>query len=919
VTLSPGTRLGPYEVQSAIGAGGMGEVYKARDTRLDRSVAIKVLPAELSADPDRQARFEREAKTIAGLNHPHICTLHDVGEHDGSTFLVMEHLTGETLAQRLAKGPLPLDEALEVGAQIADALSVAHRQGVIHRDLKPGNVMLTKTGAKLLDFGLAKLTGHGEQAAVTLLSSAPTERTPLTAEGLILGTLPYMAPEQVEGKAADARTDLWALGAILYEMVTGKRTFEGTSAASLIGHIMNSEPAALATLQPLTPLSVDRVVKRCLAKDPDARWQAASDVADELRWLRETSGVPTLTGVQPRRRSVVRTVLAASAVPLLIAAGAGLMWLVRPSPPVAPGMRATLPVELADELNAGGSYPTFLPTPGGSRTALTWTPDGQALIFVGRAGGVQRLYVRPLDTDQARPIPNTEGAQVPAVSPDGHWVAFWADGAIRKVALGGSAAMVLASGVPSPPWGLAWDAAGAVYFAEGPIRKISPEGTVSVVTTVGDAELSHGLPWPLPGGRVLLYTVYKRLWTWSDEEIVAETLADGTRKVLLTNAVDARYLATTGHLVFLRRGVLYAVPFDPERLQPRGVEVPVLDGVAQALTAGRMQDVTGAGQFAVAPTGALAWLPGRVTPYPDGTLVTANRRGQISPLPFEDRSYHGTLRVSPDGRRVAVPIMSLDAISLWLGDLGSGRLTPLVVEGECTFPIWSPNGQRVAFWWVKEGRWSLAVQSADGTTPPQVLVTDRLVPSSFTPDGGLIASVSSGGDILMVSAEKEQATPQPLFQTSHVEMWPDLSPDGRWLAYGSNVGHPERFDVWVRPYPGPGEAVPIDEGGSPAWAQNGRELLYVSGTDPTGKGRMMAVDFAPGSPRPIIGRPHLLFEFDPRELEFSEGPVRHWDVTPDGQRFYVVRKRMPPPPPAVTHINLIQNWFEELKAKVPRQ
>src|SRR5512139_2070671 len=343
MSLSPGTRLGPFEITSLIGAGGMGEVYKARDTRLDRTVAIKVLPPTLAADPERRARFEREAKTIAGLSHPHICTLYDVGEHPttGSTsspqagsgqatlYLVMEHLTGETLAQRLQKGPLPLDQALGVATEIADALSAAHRQGVIHRDLKPGNVMLTKAGAKLMDFGLAKLKGHGEQPAAAHLASAPTQSTPLTGEEMIVGTLQYMAPEQLEGKPADARTDLWALGAILYEMVTGKRAFEGTSAASLIGAILEREPPALAALRPLTPPSVERLVRQCLAKAPDERPDTAHDVANDLRWIRETSGVGAVTGIRPRRRRGLWMTLVVARGLLLILAGAGLMWLLR--------------------------------------------------------------------------------------------------------------------------------------------------------------------------------------------------------------------------------------------------------------------------------------------------------------------------------------------------------------------------------------------------------------------------------------------------------------------------------------------------------------------------------------------------------------------------------------------------------------
>ena len=438
--LSNGARLGPYEIQAAIGAGGMGEVYKARDTRLDCTVAIKVLPAEISGDPDRRARFEREARTIASLNHPHICTLHDVGEHGDSTYLVMEYLAGESLADRLLKGSLPLAQALDVAAQIAEALDSAHKHGIIHRDLKPGNVMLTSSGAgrsgvttaKLLDFGLAKLAAHGERPALVSETHAMTESAPLTARGTILGTLQYMAPEQLEGKEADARTDLWALGAILYEMLTGKRAFAGDSQVSLIGNIMSAEPPALATLQPLTPPSLDRVVKKCLAKHPDDRWDTAHDVADELRWVSQTSGASSLTGVQPRRRRWLRTVLEIVGGLAMALAGAGAMWLLRPVTPHSSPARVSLDLRPVDELNAGGVDPRYDATLGGSRTALTWAPDGQALVFVGRRGGIQQIYVRSLDEAEARPLAGTEGAQMPAVSTDGQWVAFWAAGAIKK-------------------------------------------------------------------------------------------------------------------------------------------------------------------------------------------------------------------------------------------------------------------------------------------------------------------------------------------------------------------------------------------------------------------------------------------------------------------------------------------------------
>jgi tRNA A-37 threonylcarbamoyl transferase component Bud32 len=588
MTLTSGARLGPHEIQSAIGAGGMGEVYEARDTRLDRSVAIKVLPAELSGDRDRRVRFEREAKTIAGLNHPHICTLYDVGEHPSTgpgraaLYLVMEHLTGETLAQRLERGPLPLEQALTLGAEIADALSAAHRQGVIHRDLKPGNVMLTKTGAKLLEFGLAKLKGHGERPAADSLSSAPTRTATLTSEGTIVGTLPYMAPEQVEGKPADARTDLWALGAILYEMVTGTRAFKGASAASLIGHIMNSEPPALATLQPLAPPSVDRLVNKCLTKDPDARWQAASDVADELRWIRGGSGAVAsvgglaAAGVRPgwlQCRPVVW--LAAGFVLGMLIVGASL-WEIRRAAPERLTTRlivALAPAEGLGESGIGWSY-----NAGGSRTAFAWTPDGRALVFAGIRHKTQLLFVRHLGQDAAVPLEGTDGAQVPIVSPDGHWVAFFTFlrgvGVIQRIPVDGGSAQSIAEGLVGAPRGMAWGPGDQILFGASACNTsvCGQEGRIwltrgnhappTPVTELGPGEVTHGLPQWLPGEGTFLYTVRKQGWSWGDEEVVVQSLVTKQRKVVLHDAADARYVPS-GHLVFLRMGTLFAVPFDP--------------------------------------------------------------------------------------------------------------------------------------------------------------------------------------------------------------------------------------------------------------------------------------------------------------------------------------------------------------------
>lgn len=918
MSLAAGTRLGPYEVIGLIGAGGMGEVYRAHDTRLDRTVAIKVLPADISADPDRRARFEREAKTIAGLTHPHICPLYDVGEHDGAMFLVMEHLDGETLAHRIEKGPLPINQALTIAIDIAGALSAAHRHGVVHRDLKPGNVMLTKSGAKLLDFGLAKLAGHVGEGTLAMLASASTRSAPLTGKGVIVGTLPYMAPEQIEGRAADARTDLWAFGGILYEMVTGKRAFEGASAASLMGAILEREPTPMTTAQPLTPAALDRLVRECLAKSPDDRPDTAHDLANELRRMQESSGLGGAPTVQSGRRRGLWAAFVVGGSLALAAGGAGFMWLSRVTPPPLP-VYSSLDVRPADELNAGGVSPVSQRTAGGSRTAFAWTPDGRSLVFVGRRGGGQQLFMRRLDTGDTRALAGTSGAQVPAVSLDGQSVAFWTDGAIKKMPLAGGPVVELAR-VAAPPLGLVWDSGGGLFFGQGgkAIQAISPKGSVTAVTVLGEEETSHGLPWPLPDQRALLFTARKREWSWGDEEIVVQTLSDGKRKVLLKNATDARYLAT-GHLGFMRQGVLFAVAFDAERLECRGPEVAMLDNVVQALLGGNANDLTGAGQFAIAATGALAHVSGAVPEDHNGALVTVDRRGNVTPLPVQAKLFGPMVRLSPDGRHLAVTVRTRKEAGLWVYEFDRG-LTPLTVDGEISWPLWSPTEPVLFFTWLKHGRRSIAMLRADGTTStPQTVMPTSLMPSSVSADGRQLAAVTvgrGGDDVTIITLANVQSSMEPWLRTPHVEQWAEFSPDGRWLAYATDESG--RFEVYVQPYPEKGarELVSTEGGSSPAWHRSGRELFYVSLPDEAGKHNMMAVDFQPGAP-PRIGTPQLLFQFDPRRLVFGCSPVRCYDVAPDGQRFVAVQTPTPPPAPVVTHINLIQNWFEELKAKVP--
>ncbi len=925
MSLPSGVRLGPYEVLGLIGTGGMGEVYRARDTRLERTVAVKVLPESFANEPALRARFEREARAVSALAHPHICTLHDVGEQDGRAFLVMEYLDGGTLAERLRKGPLPLPEALSVASQIADALGAAHKQGIVHRDLKPGNVMLTKQGVKLLDFGVARFTGHGERAAIEDRTSAPTESLLLTSQGTLLGTVPYMAPEQLEGKTADARTDLWALGAIIYEMVSGRRAFEGQSQASVIGAILEREPAPLSTLQPLTPPSLERLVRRCLAKSPDERWDSAHDVADELRWIAgagaEAAAAPS--GVASgSRRGLILGLLAVALAAGAVLGGVAARRLLAAATPRPPVVRSLLDVSPAEQVRATGGGSLWLPTPAGSRTAIAWVPGGESLVFVGRVGEVQRLYVRALGSEEARPLPGTEGAQVPAVSPDGQRVAFWADGAIRVVPLAGGPVGVLVKEAESRPAGLAWMMDGRVVWGSvrGPIMSAAAEQAPSALTQLLEGELSHLLPQMLPEQDVLLYTVRHREWTWGDEEVVAQVLATGQRKAFLTDAADARFVSP-GWLVFMRRGALMAVGFDASRLELRGTPIPVLDGVVQALTAGNLTDFTGAGQFAVSSTGSLAYLRGAVANYPEARLVTIDRQGRIRPLDAPTRTYTPVVAVSPDGRRLAVRIRSVTENDCWIYDLERGTLDKLTTTGECQLPRWTPDGQSVSFAWLDKGRYRLARRRADGSAELEVLLArEDGMPCAWAPDGKHLA-LWEDADLWMATIEAGKVTRVPYLQAPSNEWGPEFSPDGRWLAYTSDVsGRPE---VYVQPAAraGPRLQVSLEGGSSPAWSANGTELFFVSARlDPEGHRTGVMAAGVHSSSTLEVTKPRQLFEFDQAALGFAMGfacvPSRCYSVSPDGQRFYAVQQLPTAPPAAVTQVHLIQNWTEELTTRI---
>ena len=889
MAIRTGQYLGPYEILSAIGAGGMGEVYRARDTRLERIVAVKILPDHLSDRAELRERFDREARTVASLNHPHICTLHDIGQQDGTDFLVMEYLEGETLAERLKKGPLLLDQVLQYAIEISDALDKAHRKGITHRDLKPSNIMLTKSGTKLLDFGLAKLKKDTAPANVTL-SEVPTEDA-VTAQGTILGTLQYMAPEQVEGKEVDARTDIFAFGVLIYEMATGKKAFEGKTQASLIAKILETEPAPMTSLRPMAPPALDRVVKKCLAKEPDGRWHAAKDLCDELKWIAESGSQVTLTttaGAKGIRALSPQSLIFGLCTLLLGLAIAGLaIWNLKPTPP-RPVSRLTITLPPGQQIAGLENGP-----------AVVLSPDGTRLAYVAIQGGTQQLYLRAMDSLEARPIPGTEGASSPFFSPDGQWLGFFLGVKLKKVSVNGGTAVTLGDAAFS--YGAGWGSQGTIAFlATGGsvLQQMSDAGgTPLPLTRLEKEEIGHLWPEFLPGGKALLFVA---LTNANNAQIAVQSVGTGERRNLVQGATQPRY-APSGHLVYAQGGSLMAAPFDTQRLAVTGAAVPVVGGVLQFTTGG-------AAQYSFSATGSLVYVPGAVQAT-QSRLVWVSRNGVEQPLAVPAHDYVGP-RISPDGRRVAVGIRQQDS-QVWLYDLSRETLTRLTFEGNSNVnPVWTPDGKRIAFQSNKEGPVNIFLQLADGSGGLERLTTSEYLqaPHSWSPDGQLLAfiegSPTTGVDIWVLRLSDRKT--QPFLRTPFTEGGPRFSPDGRWLAYVSDESG--RYEIYVQPYPGPGGKWQIStEGGTePVWNHNGRELFYRIGD------KMMAVDIAT-QPGFAAGKPRMLFEgpYLP-----TAATIQNYDVSPDGQRFLML-KPSESAGAAPTQINVVLNWFEELKRRVP--
>jgi serine/threonine protein kinase/Tol biopolymer transport system component len=874
----------------------MGEVYRARDTRLERIVAVKILPDHLSDRAELRERFEREAKTIASLNHPHICTLYDIGQQDGTNYLVMEYLEGETLAERLKKGPLPLDQVLQYAIEISDALDKAHRKGITHRDLKPGNIMLTKSGTKLLDFGLAKL--RGPQVAVANLSALPTEGSNLTAQGTILGTLQYMAPEQLEGKEADARTDIFAFGLVVYEMATGKKAFEGKSQASLIAKILETDPPPISSLQPMTPPALDRVVKKCLAKESDDRWHAAKDLCDELKWIAESGSQVVLTTAAGAKgiRALGRRPLILSLGSLLIGLAIASLatWNLKPSPPPRPVTRTVITLPPGQQL-AGLND--------GSAVALS--PDGTHLVYVATQGSTQQLYLRALDSLGSNPIPGTEGAFNPFFSPDGQWVGFFAGGKLKKVSVNGGATQTL--GDAEFPYGASWSSQGVIAAATfaGVLQQVPDAGGAPhPLTHLEKGEGSHRWPEFLPNGMAVLFSAGQIGGNWGDPQVAIQSLGTGERRTLVQGGTYPRY-ASSGHLIYAQRGTLTAVPFDPLRLTVAGAAVPVLEGVLQSPTNGHAQ-------YSFSATGSLAYVPGTAQAAPQSRLVWVNRNGAEQPVAAPGHAYRRP-QLSRDGRRVAVGTQEQEA-QVWLYDLGRGTLTRLTFGGNFNVnPTWTPDGKRIAFTSNREGPQNIFWQLADGSGGLERLTSgeynNNYVPMSFSPDGQLLAFLevnpTTGLDIWVLRLNDGKT--EAFLRTPFNEGAPRFSPDGRWLAYVSDESG--RFEVYVQAYPGPGGKYQIStEGGTePVWNPNGRELFYRNGP------KMMAVEIAT-QPSFSAGNSRMLFE---GPYQPSPATIPNYDVSPDGQRFLMLKPSEQTSFSSLTQIVVVQNWFEELKQKAP--
>jgi len=880
MSLAQGTKLGPYEIAAPLGAGGMGEVYRARDTRLERTVAIKILPAQFSSDPVRKQRFEREAKTISGLNHPHICVLYDVGHQDGVDYLVMECVEGETLAKRLEKGPLPVDQTLKYGAQVADALDKAHRSGIVHRDLKPANIVLTPTGAKLLDFGLAKPVVPLATAATL---TAAMKQSPVTEQGTIVGTFQYMSPEQVEGKDVDGRSDIFSLGAVLYEMVTGKRAFEGKSQLSVASAILEKEPEPISAVKPMTPPALDHAVKKCLAKLPDERWQSASDLASELKWIGDTgsqAGVAGRVSEGRSKREAAAWLLAAALSVLLI--GGGTTWWQASSRRLHPMY-----------------FHTYVPF---AANDLALSADGRTLAMVAYSAQASNyvLWTNEVGGRRTNSLDGTQGASYPFWSPDGRFIGFFADGKLKKVEVSGGRPEVLCD-APNGRGG-SWNKDGVIVFTPDSQSKglfrVSSSGGSPVEITKPDtsrSETTHRWPVFLPDGRHFIYLAANFSGQLENNAIFLGSLDSQERRLLVNTSANAAY-AEPGYLLYLRDKTLVAQPFDRRRYVLSGEPHTLSDDVLYFPQVDRAVFSVSSGEVLVTQTGKGASI---------SQLAWFDRNGKPAGT-FGVPDVHSNVRLSPDGRRVATDqtVPNGRSNDIWIHEPAQALATTRLTFDPSFHwaPIWTPDGKQILFSSNRSVGFHLYLKNADGSgSEEDVADLGNVVgnPWDWSRDGKYVL-VRKANELWYLSWPGREA--KPLSQAKWTVRNAQFSPDGRWMAYASN--ETGNWEIYVSPFLSGNGKWQVSSGGGqePKWRQDGRELFYVSS-----EGKMMSVavktgaNFEPGSPI-------ALFQTHRRQ-PVSALDVFSYDVNADGQKFLVLTKV---DEANAAPLSVLLNWASEM-------
>jgi len=918
LSLSRGATLGNYEVSVLLGKGGMGEVWRASDTRLGRDVAIKTLPPEFSEDVDRLSRFEREAKVLASLNHPHIAGIYGLEAAAGTRFLVLELVDGETIADLLKRGPLSMPEALRLSLQIAEAIEAAHEKGIVHRDLKPANIKVTADGkAKVLDFGLAKAW----QAEAGDVANSPTLSMAATAQGIILGTAAYMAPEQARGQTVDHRADIWAFGCVLFEMITGRPTFRGDLVSDILASVLVREPE-FAELPPTIAPRLKEALQRCLEKNPKRRWQAIGDLRVELERIlaNPNEGLTPAASVASPPRAGVKAALPYAAAAAIVAAATA--WTLKPAP--APEPRPLVRFEF--EVPTNPTNPGFRGT---GRPVLAFSPDGRHVAYNTPTG----VFLRAMDTLTSRLVPGTEsGLTTPFFSPDGQWLAFWSNEAtaLQKIAISGGARVTIGPAVN--PFGATWGRDGQILFGqpEG-IKRVSANGGSSeLVIAIKSGDVVHG-PSLMPDGKTILYTLTRVAGAtrWDQAEVIAQE-PGGQPKVLIRGGSDARWVPT-GHLVYAVGNVLYAIAFDPDRLETVGGAVAIVNGVQRAAAAATN---TASANYGLSDRGDLVYLNSvTAAATPESTLGIADRNGGLRLLDIPKANYRNP-RVSPNGRSIAVETITAGGQSVvWVYDLaGTSAIRRLTQEGNNSRPVWTPDGKRIAYGSDREKAHGVYWQLADGSGLPERLTTaeDGSVhyPQSFSPDGKVLSFANVRGlgaaswglwTMRLDASERKPALFYDLPNSN--EFGAEFSLDGKWIAYASNAGPDAnspatRFAIYIQPYPATGVKYEISQTGGawPIWVPGGRELLYRLNATEGNVPRLNAVAittqpvpaFTSEKPLPIKG-------FQPVVN------YREYDILPNGHELVMVfpatqAAATAPPNP---RIHTVLNWVEELKARAP--